>query len=85
MYKEAVTIITIGSKVSKIGKQAFYGCSKLKSITIRSAKLTSSKVGSNAFKKIHSKAVIKVPKKKLKAYRTLLKKKGAGKKVTVRK
>lgn len=85
-YKcNALTKITIGSKVSKIGKQAFYNCSKLKSITIKTTKLTGSKIGSNAFKGIYSKAVIKVPKNKLKAYRTLLKKKGIGKKVTVRK
>lgn len=82
---KAITRITIGAKVSKIGKQAFYSCGKLKSITIRTTKLTNSKVGSSAFKKINSKAVINVPKKKVKAYRTLLKKKGVGKKVTVRK
>ena len=85
-YKcKALTKITIGAKVSKIGKQAFYNCGQLKSITIKTTKLTSGKVGSNAFKGIHSKAVIKVPKTKLKAYRTLLKKKGIGKKVTVKK
>lgn len=82
---KALTKITIGAKVSKIGKQAFYSCGKLKSVTIQTTKLTSSKVGSSAFKKIHPKAVIKVPKKKVKAYRTLLKKRGIGKKVTVRK
>ena len=59
--------ITIPSNVSSIGKQAFYGCGKLKTITIKTTKLTTKKVGSNAFKGIYSKATIKVPKKKLSA------------------
>lgn len=85
-YKcKKLTKITIPSKVSKIGTQAFYGCSKLKSITIKTSKLTTKKVGSKAFKGIHSKATIKVPKNKLKSYKSLLKKKGVGKKVKIKK
>lgn len=85
-YKcKALTKITIPSKVSKIGKSAFYGCKKLKSITIKTKKLTTKKVGSKAFKGIHKKAVIKVPKSKLKAYKTMLKKRGIGKSVKVKK
>lgn len=80
-----LTKITIPSKVKKIGKQAFYNCRKLKNITIKTSKLTSGRVGSKAFKGIHSKAVIKVPKKKLKSYRKLLKARGIGKKVKVKK
>lgn len=77
--------LTIPSGVSKIGSQAFSGCSRLKTITIRTSKLTSKNVGSKAFQGINSKAKIKVPKRKLKAYKTLLKKKGIGKRVKVTK
>lgn len=81
----ALTKIKIPGTVNKIGKQAFYGCKKLKSITISTKKLTTKNVGSKAFKGIYSKATIKVPKAKLKAYKTLLKKKGVGRKVKIKK
>lgn len=85
-YKcKKLTKITIPSKVSKIGKQAFAGCSKLKNITIKTKKLTTKNVGNKAFKGIHSKATIKVPGKNLTTYKTLLKKKGVGKKVKIKK
>ncbi len=77
--------LVIPSKVNTIGKQAFYKCKSLKSITIKTSKLTSKKVGKNAFKGIHSKAVIKVPKKKVTTYKKLLKAKGIGSKVRVKK
>lgn len=72
----ALKKITIPSKVSKIGKKAFYGCKKLKNVNIKTGKLTSKSVGSQAFKKIHGKAVVKVPKNKRKAYKKLLKARG---------
>lgn len=81
----SLTKITIPAKVSRIGKQAFYGCKKLKTITIKTKKLTSKKVGSKAFKGIHSKATVKVPKSKLKIYKKMLKAKGIGSKVKVKK
>lgn len=59
-----------------IGKQAFYSCSKLKSIAIKTSKLTAKNVGSKAFKGICKKAAIKALKKKWNAYKKLLKKKG---------
>ena len=77
--------ITLPSKVNKIGKQAFYGCKNLKNITIKTTKLTSNKVGSKAFKNISSKATIKVPKSKLKAYKKLLKAKGVSSKAKIKK
>lgn len=80
-----ITSITIPSKVNKIGKKAFYNCKKLKNITIKTSKLTSKKVGSKAFTGINSKAVIKVPKNKLSAYKKLLRKKGVGKKTIIKK
>lgn len=84
-YKcSALAKIIIPKKVNKIGKQAFYNCKKLKTITIQTSQLTSKKVGKNAFKGIHSKAKISVPKKKKDTYKKLLKKKGVGNKVTIK-
>ncbi len=77
--------IVIPASVEKIGKQAFFGCKKLKSITIKTTKLTNKKVGANAFKGTHKKATFKVPKAKLKAYKKLLKDKGAGAKAKIKK
>ena len=82
---KALAKITLYTKVKKIGAKAFYKCSKLKTITIKTSKLTSKTVGANAFKGIYAKAAIKVPKAKLKAYTTLLKKKGVGKNVKITK
>ncbi len=73
--------VIIGKNVKAIGEKAFYGCKALKKITIKSTVLK--KAGKNALKGIHKNAKIKVPKKKLKAYRKLLKKKGQGKKVKI--
>ena len=77
--------ITIPAKVKKIGKKAFYGCKNLKKITIKTTKLTKKNVGSNAFKGINSKATIKVPKKKLKSYKQMLRAKGVGSKAKIKK
>lgn len=75
--------VVIPSSVNRIGKKAFYGCKNLKNITIKTTKLTKKRVGSKAFFGIHAKAVIKVPKKKLSAYRKILKARGAAKKEKV--
>ena len=72
----ALTKITLPSKCTKIGANAFNGCKKMKTITIKSTKLTSKSIASGAFKGLSKKVTIKVPKKKLKAYKKLLKKKG---------
>lgn len=78
--------VVIGSQIKTIGKQAFYGCRNLKSITVRTKKLTKRTVGSKAFAKIHKKAVVRVPAKKWKSYRKMLKKRGvSGKKQKIRK
>lgn len=81
---KALTTVTLPDKTTKIGANAFNGCSKLKTITIKSKKLTAKSVSKNAFKGISSKVTIKVPKGKAKAYRTLFRKKGLGKKVIVK-
>ena len=78
--------IVIGKNIVKIGKEAFYGCTKLRSITVKTKKLKKNKVGKDAFKKIHKKAVAKVPANKLKSYRTIFKARGMkGKKQKIRK
>lgn len=66
--------VVIGKNVQVIGKRAFEKAKNLRNITIKSVALK--KVGRSAFKGIHAKAKIKVPAKKMKAYKRLLKKKG---------
>ena len=77
--------VIIPSSIRTIGAQAFAGCKNLKNITIQTPYLTKKSVGAKAFKGISNKAVIKVPKKQLKAYQKLLKTKGVGKKVKIKK
>ena len=74
--KKKVTKITIGKNVRTIGKEAFYGCKKAKTLVIRSTLLKKKKVGKKAFGGWHPKAKAKVPAKKLKAYTSLLKARG---------
>ena len=71
---------TIGKGVAKIGSKALYGCSKMKTLTIKSSKLTAKKIGSKAFSKTPKKMTVKVPKKKFKAYKKMLIKRGVNKK-----
>ena len=81
----SIKSITIPAKVNSIGKSAFASCKNLKKVTIKTTKLTKSKVGSNAFSGISSKAVVKVPKSKVKAYSKLLKEKGISDEATITK
>ena len=76
--------VTIAENMVSIGKNAFKGCKKLKTITIKSGKLTKKSIRKGAFKGISSKTVIKVPKKKLKAYKKLFRQKGLSKKVKMK-
>lgn len=76
--------VTIAENMVSIGKNAFKGCKKLKTITIKSGKLTKKSIRKGAFKGISSKTVIKVPKKKLKAYKKLFRRKGLSKKVKMK-
>ena len=78
--------ITIGKNIKKIGKQAFYGCKNLQKITVKTVLLTKKSVGKDAFKGINANAKVKVPKKKLKDYKKILKKAGVkGKKQKITK
>lgn len=73
--------IALPAKVVSIGSGAFSGCGKLKAVNIRTTKLKT--VGRSAFKGISKSAKIKVPSKKLSAYKKLLKNKGQDKKVKI--
>ena len=75
--------VTIGKNVTSIGKNAFKNCKNLKKITVKSVKLK--KVGKGALTGINRKCVIKVPKKKLKSYKSLFKGKGQKKSVKIKK
>lgn len=71
-----LTKVDIGSNITTIGTRAFYGCNKVKQVVIRSSKLTSSGIYTDAFKYSYSKMTVKVPKSKAAAYKTLLTSKG---------
>lgn len=72
--QKKATKAVIGANVTKIGKKAFYGDSRLKSITVKGKKLKM--VGKQALKGINKHAVVRVPKAKKKAYKALFKGKG---------
>ncbi|MBO5372697.1 MAG: leucine-rich repeat protein [Lachnospiraceae bacterium] len=65
------TKVIIGKNITKINASAFYGCKKLKTITIKGKAVKS--IGKNAFAKIKKNAAFKVPKAKKSAYKKLLK------------
>ncbi|MDO4308555.1 MAG: leucine-rich repeat protein [Eubacteriales bacterium] len=66
--------VTLGANLTTIGKEVFYGCKALKTITVQTKNLKT--VGSDALKGIYKKAVVKVPSAKLTAYKKLFKGKG---------
>ena len=76
--------VVIGQNIARIGKNAFYGCKKLTSITIKSSRLTLKNIGKNAFKNTSPKATVKVPKKQKALYNQILKKRGLNKKAKVK-
>lgn len=83
-----ITNVIIGKNIKRIGKKAFYGCKSLRNITIKTKLLKKNTVGSKAFTKAGSKNYkklkVKVPKKKLKLYKKILRKKGLSKKTKTR-
>lgn len=76
--------VTIGKNVSKIGENVFSGCKKLKTITIKSTKLKAKTLSKSTFKGITKATTVKVPKKKLSAYKKLFKSRGLSSKVKVK-
>lgn len=83
-----LTSVVIGRNVTKIGKKAFFGCQKLKKVTIKTIKLKTKTVGAKAFTKAgsknYSKLTVKVPKKCKKTYPKILKKRGLSGKAKIR-
>jgi uncharacterized protein YaaQ len=71
--------LSVSADVAKIGKDAFRGCSALMVLTLRTEKLKSGTVGEGAFAGLPKKLTVRVPEARLKAYRSLLKKKGLAK------
>lgn len=63
--------IQIGKNVREIGNKAFYRCSNLKKLVIKSNKVED--WGSKVFQGVYQKIKLKVPKKKVKFYKKLLK------------
>ena len=76
--------LTLPKNCCYIGTEAFSGCTKLTTLTIKSTKLTAQTVADNAFQGMSKKTVIKVPKSKLKEYRKLFRAKGLDKKVKMK-
>ncbi|WP_026497638.1 leucine-rich repeat protein [Butyrivibrio sp. WCD2001] len=66
--------VTVGANVKTIGASAFAKSKKLKTVTIKSASLTS--IGKKAFSKNDKKIVVKVSKANYKKYKKLMKKAG---------
>ena len=63
-------------RVTGIGKNAFAGCRKVKTVKIQSMYLKKKNIGKNAFRGIPRKASVYVPSGKMKSYRKWLKKAG---------
>ena len=77
----SVKTITLGSKVKKIAKGAFKKMKKATTLVIKTKKLTKKSVkGSLKGSKVKT---VKVPKKKLKAYKKIFTKKNCGSKVKI--
>ncbi len=68
-----ITEVEIGKNIRAIRNKAFFGCTKLKKVTIKSKVLK--KVEKDAFTNMDPKGTIKVPKSKLASYKRLFDKK----------
>lgn len=77
-----VKIKGVTYKVTSVGASAFKNNTKITKVIIGK---NITKIGINAFKGIYSKAVIKVPKSRLKYYTKLLKKRGISSKARIKK
>lgn len=75
--------VSLGSRVDKIGKEAFANCRNIKVLYIYSPRLKASDIGENAFKGINKRVKISVPKAKTKEYKELFREKGLSKQTSV--
>ena len=81
--------VKLPSTIRTIGANAFYNCKKLKTIVIKTKKLTMKRVGKKAFAGIYKKAKITLPKggfskKQKAAYKKILRARGVGKKAKIK-
>lgn len=65
--------VVIGANVYKIAKKAFNKCPNLKTVVIKSTKLTKKTASKKCFSKVNKKMVIKVSKKSKKTYAKIFK------------
>ena len=65
--------VVIGANVSKISKKAFNKCPNLRTVVIKSTKLTKKTASKKCFNKVNKKMVIKVSKKSKKTYAKIFK------------
>lgn len=65
--------VVIGANISKIAKKAFNKCPNLKTVVIKSTKLTKKTASKKCFSKVNKKMVIKVSKKSKKTYAKIFK------------
>ena len=70
---EKVKSVVIGANVKSISNNAFYKCPALKTVKIKTTKLTKKTASKKAFKGVNKKMVIKVPKKVKKTYAKIFK------------
>ena len=68
-----LTKVTIGTNIVKINSNAFFNCKNLKTVTIKSVRITGKTANKKAFKNTHKKLVIRVPKKVKKIYKQIFK------------
>ena len=68
-----LTKVTIGTNIAKINNTAFFNCKNLKTVIIKSIRLTTKTANKKAFKNAHKKLVIQVPKKVKKNYTKIFK------------
>ena len=68
-----LTKVTIGTNIVKINSNAFFNCKNLKTVTIKSVRLTGKTANKKAFKNAHKMLVIRVPKKVKKIYKQIFK------------
>ncbi len=75
--------VVIGKNIKTIGKQAFFQCSKLKTVTFKGTAVK--KINKQAFSKTAKKITVTAPKESVQKYKKLMKKAGISKKAKYKK
>ncbi len=79
-FGSSVKKIIIPKTVTSIGKRAFFNCTSLRRMIVKTTKLKGRTIGKQAFYGVSKKAKIKTPTKKKSLYRKIFRKKGLPKK-----